>query len=337
MKIVDIRQRTPEWFVWRTGGITASDVPTIVGASPYSTPWRLWSEKKGRLIPRDPSKNPWVRKGQQFEDAARQWAEQTFQETGPLLPVCVESDDNPILRASLDGIDNDGCPVEIKVPSPSVFQTVKALMEQSPAYKVYRYQVLHQILVTGGRRGRLVFYDPDAKVGIPFEITRDAASIDNVRDKALEFWGWLQNDQEPEKDKARDIFTPSDEQRDEWAKIAYTVQQLDAQRRELASRVAAIDKDLDGFKETLVGMMGEFAFAEAMGLRVTRFGVKGAIDYRQALDKFAPGTSDGLLEVFRKPLREQVRMVPLKDGQAKRLDLEEEIEALRNLETSFYF
>jgi predicted phage-related endonuclease len=41
MAIIDLVQRTTEWFAWRKEGITASMIPVIMGLSPYQTPYGL--------------------------------------------------------------------------------------------------------------------------------------------------------------------------------------------------------------------------------------------------------------------------------------------------------
>ena len=61
MKTVDLNQRSPEWLQWRSQGITASDIPIILGLSPYKTPWQLWAEKVGRINAPDISNNPNVK------------------------------------------------------------------------------------------------------------------------------------------------------------------------------------------------------------------------------------------------------------------------------------
>ena len=68
---------------------------------------------------------------------------------GPLLPLCVESVAQPLLRASLDGYGD--CPVEIKAPCRSVFERIKADPEGQPSFQVYRAQVQAQCLATGNR------------------------------------------------------------------------------------------------------------------------------------------------------------------------------------------
>jgi putative phage-type endonuclease len=41
------------WLQARTKGISASDVAILLGESTYKTPWSLWAEKTGRIIPEE--------------------------------------------------------------------------------------------------------------------------------------------------------------------------------------------------------------------------------------------------------------------------------------------
>ena len=43
------KQNTPEWLEFRKNKIGASDIPIIMGLSPYSTPLQLWKRKLGFL------------------------------------------------------------------------------------------------------------------------------------------------------------------------------------------------------------------------------------------------------------------------------------------------
>ena len=40
-----------EWLEWRRQGIGSSDSASIMGTSPYTTPYQLWEEKLGRKRP----------------------------------------------------------------------------------------------------------------------------------------------------------------------------------------------------------------------------------------------------------------------------------------------
>ena len=71
MIYVNLNQRSDEWFKWREQGITATEAVAIAGYSSYSTPWRVWAEKTGRVKAPDLSDNPYVRYGIDHEDEVR--------------------------------------------------------------------------------------------------------------------------------------------------------------------------------------------------------------------------------------------------------------------------
>jgi putative phage-type endonuclease len=47
--IADHKSGTPEWHALRSAGIGGSDVAAIVGASPWSSPFKIWAVKTGKL------------------------------------------------------------------------------------------------------------------------------------------------------------------------------------------------------------------------------------------------------------------------------------------------
>jgi putative phage-type endonuclease len=122
MKIIDVVQRTPSWETWRAAGVTASEAAIVLGRSPYKTARRLWAERTGVCEPADLTGNPVVQRGIALEDEARRGFEERHRTL--LLPVCGESDQESIIRASFDGLDDNGSPVELKVPHPSTYQKV---------------------------------------------------------------------------------------------------------------------------------------------------------------------------------------------------------------------
>lgn len=124
MIVVDLNQRSDEWLKWRALGITATDIPVILGLSPYKTPWQLWAEKTGRINPPDLSGNPNIQRGIALEDKARQLAEARYGEF--LLPLCGECAKWDVLRASFDGVDSHDQPYEFKAPSQTVWDDLEA-------------------------------------------------------------------------------------------------------------------------------------------------------------------------------------------------------------------
>jgi hypothetical protein len=69
-----------------------------------------------------------------MEDHVRQGFEERHDT--PLLPLCVESTQEPVLRASLDGLSDDGEPVELKVPTTKTYQLLVEQREQATAYQL---------------------------------------------------------------------------------------------------------------------------------------------------------------------------------------------------------
>ncbi|MBK5968811.1 MULTISPECIES: YqaJ viral recombinase family nuclease [Thiorhodovibrio] len=305
MKTIDLAQRTPEWHQWRAQGITASESAIILGRSPYKTPWRLWAERTGLAKTADLSKNPLVQRGNRLEDAARQWFEQRYDTL--VLPVCGESEEEPLLRASFDGITDAGEPVELKVPSERTLRDVAEHGRAASAFRLYEPQVQHQLYVAGADKGYLVFYQEDNDP-IVFEITRDPALITSIVTQGKAFWRALVEEREPEKDPQRDLFIPKGPQADDWAVLAGRYRALQQEAKTVEAELKRKKAALDDIQTTLVAMMGQTLIAESAGLRVTRFCAKGSVDYPALLQARLPELGRDAIEAFRRQPSERVRV-----------------------------
>mgnify|MGYP000308297088 CR=1 FL=1 len=42
-----------DWKLWRRGGLGASDLPAILGISPWASPFSVWADKCGLLPDED--------------------------------------------------------------------------------------------------------------------------------------------------------------------------------------------------------------------------------------------------------------------------------------------
>lgn len=159
MKIIDLEQGSEEWLAWRFGGVGASDMPSVLGISPYKGAARedLLSEKV-RRIGREATYP--MRRGKLHEPAARaMYAKLAGCEA---RPVCVEHDGLPWARASLDGLCHNGVEqwvLEVKVPGEASHRL--ALGGVVPDCN--RPQVQWQMFVTGLTRCDYVSYSWDAK------------------------------------------------------------------------------------------------------------------------------------------------------------------------------
>jgi|JI61114C2RNA_FD_contig_71_569087_length_652_multi_1_in_0_out_0_1 putative phage-type endonuclease len=113
MKIIDIQQKTPEWYEFRRRHIGASDSPIIMGDSPWTTRDELWSQK---IFDVRKDMTDAMQRGIDLEPKAREFF---IKETGiEVFPLVAEDDTHPFLSASFDGISLDGKTIlEIKCPS----------------------------------------------------------------------------------------------------------------------------------------------------------------------------------------------------------------------------
>jgi predicted phage-related endonuclease len=255
-----------------------------------------------------------VQRGVALEDAARRAFEDRHGTL--LLPLCAESDEHPVLRASFDGIADDGAPVELKVPSRRTFAEVDERQTEAPAFALYWPQVQHQLYVAEAAQGWLVFYGEDGRL-IEFPIAREEAFLSQALVPAcLSFWEAVAKRQEPPRDPARDLFLPTGEALDHWAVLAGAYRDLLREKTGHDTALKAVKSELDRLEAALVAMMGEHLAAEAAGLKVTRYQQSGAIDYGKALKALLPRLEPEALEPFRRAACERVRITALADDAA---------------------
>lgn len=305
MKVVNLNQRSPQWHAWRSKGVTASDAAILLGLSPHKTFWRLWAEKTGYAEPDDLSRNPNVIRGVQYEDEARQAYEDKHNEL--LLPVCAESESEPLIRASLDGLDSRSRPIELKCPALSTWDEVKQRGHESEAYKLYYPQVQHQLMVTGASDGVLVFYNTDTKQMMEFSIAADHHMQAELLKRATELWDFVQKRKEPPKDPERDVFIPNGSQADAWINAAEGYRVLEQDVVELKNRLKELQERQKPYVEAMRALMGEHYSGEFCGVLVTRYKSQGRVDYKQIVEDRLQLTSDDV-EAFRGESSERCRI-----------------------------
>jgi putative phage-type endonuclease len=177
---VGLIQATPEWLLWRSKGIGASDAPTIMGENPWKTAAQLLSEKCGKAAECAPS-SAMVR-GTELEPEARRAYELR---TGRIMePACLQSTQYEWLHASLDGLSqNLDTAVEIKCGE-SVYRKT-ADCGQVPDY--YYGQLQHILAVTGLLSIDFFCYLPD-RPAVLVPVDRDDAYIERLVIAEYQFW-----------------------------------------------------------------------------------------------------------------------------------------------------
>lgn len=284
MKIVNIAQRTPEWLAWRKQGITGTDAAALLGLNEHKTPWRIWGEKLDKVPPEDISNNPHVKRGVALEPIARDAVEEKYGIM--LLPLCGEYDDYPIIRASFDGIPEDGRPHEIKCPCDSVWEDLQANGEKSEHFIRYKPQCQVQLLVAGAKSMLLIYYHKGEL--LEFTIYRDEVMIQDIITAVQEFWPLVEKQKEPEKDPLRDIFVPDGKTRSDWMTQAKERIRITALLEKAEKRVANLKEELKPVNDGLVVLMGEFLRAECDGVSVTRYSQQGNVNWKKLIEEQFP-------------------------------------------------
>ena len=310
MKIVDVPQRSPEWHIWRSTGVSASEAIVVLGKCPLRTRYRLYTEKKGLTLPDNLDANPFVQRGIRLESTARRSFEHRHDTL--LLPVCAESEEFPFLRASFDGLSDDGIPTELKVPMEINFRDAQLNGVHSKIYQRYYYQVQQQIAVADTDRGFLSLYFNEKEPPLDFLIARDEPLIQELAFKARLFVDGLSKNQQPETDPERDIYIPPELELDQWQTLAADYRQTEECIEDFKSKIAPLLLQQADIENGFLALMGNFAQAESAGLRISRFMQQGSIDYKAALMALHPDIDPAWLDTFRKKPSERTR-ITLKD------------------------
>lgn len=187
-----------EWAALRSGTIGGSDAAAILGLSPYKSPYALWAEKTGKVVPEDISGKEAVRLGTDLEDyVARRFTEQTGKKVRR-ENATIFRDDMPFAHANYDRlIVGERAGLECKTTN--ALQLSKFKNGEFPA--TYYCQCVHYLMVSGLDR----WYLAVLILGIGFQvfvIERDPGEIAALEAAEREFYRKMLEDEAPAIDGA---------------------------------------------------------------------------------------------------------------------------------------
>lgn len=178
---VDLAQNTPEWLAWRSGGIGASDAPTILGENPWKTRVQLLQEKCGQAPKR--TLTAAMRRGTALEPEARQHC---INQLGiDFVPACLQSQRFPWLRASVDGLESDHKSRVLEIKCGEGAYRVTATERRAPPY--YYGQLQHILALTELPALDFWCYLP-SKTPLHLSVPRDDAYIQRLLVAEARFW-----------------------------------------------------------------------------------------------------------------------------------------------------
>ncbi len=183
MKIIEFEQKSPEWMEWRKNGIGSSDIATIMGANPYQTPYQLWEEKCGIKDAFDG--NRFTQHGELCEPHAREYLKNV---TGlKLKNICVESDVNPIYKASLDAYCTSNRHL-YEIKSPYTSEKIFGLRDTMEIPEMWKVQILWAANITDAKKAFLSVWDFNLGECFSIPCKRNPEYEAQMREEADKFW-----------------------------------------------------------------------------------------------------------------------------------------------------
>lgn len=174
-----------QWLERRRLSIGGSDTGTILGLNPYNSPYALWCEKTGKVIPEDISDKEAVRIGNDLEQyAAERWMEKTGKKVRKENNI-IYNDEYPFAHANPDRIVI-GEKAGLECKTTSSWDILQQCREGKYPDNWY-CQITHYLMVTGFPRwylGVLVL----GKGFFEFTIERNQAEIDALASAEKAFW-----------------------------------------------------------------------------------------------------------------------------------------------------
>lgn len=276
MRKIYLEQKTPEWLLWRKGLLTATDAAGLMGASPYTTPYKLWQRKLGLLEEQEVT--PAMVRGNEDEPIARSLF---ITQTGiQMTPGCVESTEYNFIGASLDGISNCGrFLLEIKSNGSQYHDKLES--EGIPVFHVMQMQ--HQLLAADADICYYCSYNQGNI--IVKEVHRDEEWLEKYIPKAKEFWRCVVMFEAPPLSD-RDYVDMSKDPM--WDAISNDYCQV-------AEKIKELEDLKDCYKKQLLTLC-EGSSCRGGGIKVIKKSVKGRVDY-----DLIPEIKNINLDQYRKP------------------------------------
>lgn len=190
-----------DWHVFRGKGIGSSDVPVIMGVSPWKNIYDLWLEKTDQLPEEKKFKGNWAtQRGTRLEPIVREMYEK---KTGYKFQAeNIANKKVDFVRASFDGINHELKRVlEIKCPGKKSHE--EALNGSVP--EVYYPQCQWLMLVCGYNELDYVSWDGKSDDYVCIRLLANVPYQNEMLNLASQFWDHVINKTPPEIDAPIDI------------------------------------------------------------------------------------------------------------------------------------
>jgi putative phage-type endonuclease len=271
MRLVDLKQNTPEWHAFRREHIGSSDIAAIVGLSPWKSRHDVWEDK---VLGKTNFESTYaMERGKTLEPIAR---ERYIKETSiEVEPAVCESSKHPFFMTSLDGLSKDKKRVvEIKIP------VSRKLLELAKVDKIedhYKCQCQWHLMVSEADQVDFnVFYaDEDGNIETAtIKILADVEFQQMLEKEAVEFWKSIKMGNEPpmEDEEFIEIDTP------EFMEAAIAWKEANKRVLQFKTTYEALQDELEEAKKNLLEQT-DGGNCVGSGLRIKRVDQKPTINW----------------------------------------------------------
>lgn len=259
MKLIDLKQNTPEWKEFRRLRIGASDANKIMGYF-NSTPYKWWEAK---VMEREIPDNERMKRGRDLEPLALKEfnREHQYNNEPAWTPAVAVHDDYDWFMASFDGW-NGKISVEIKCPLGEDHQI--ALNGIIPEH--YIPQLQHQMLVSN--TNVCYYFSFDGQRGITLECKRNDEYCEKLFAIEKEMQRKIRDWEEPELTD-RDIISKNNDVQWNFAASHWKKAKEKSQEAEI---------ELKQWREKLIELSGVNS-CQGSGIKVLKIPRQGNVDY----------------------------------------------------------
>ncbi len=195
MKIISVKQNSKEWREWRGKGLGASDAPSVMGDSPWTSTFELWLQKTG-VMERPPANEyqlAAMKRGTELEPTVRKMFEKHVKADFPA--VSATHDTHTFMRASFDGYNEAGNTI-LEIKCPNKVDHAKAVKGEVPTK--YIAQVQQQLLISGAKLCYYVSWDGKSPELAIVEVLPDLEYQALLEAECIDFWKRVQEKILPE-------------------------------------------------------------------------------------------------------------------------------------------
>lgn len=260
----DLKQGSPEWHAFRSGGIGGSEIATVIGVNPYETAYKLWQYKTGLKEAPDISENYAVKRGQTLEPKARELVNAQLNKN--FVPCIFQSDTVNYMKYSSDGYDEETNELlEIKCLGDKNHTIV---CETNQPLDYYMPQLQWALMITGATCIYFVSYCPTFPQPLKIiQVAHDLPMQDMLKIESAKFWQMVETKTPPELTD-KDFLDVSCE---EFGKLADQYRQANAEIKLAESKLEKLKAEIKKFSagRNIIGN----------GLKVFTSLRKGNVDY----------------------------------------------------------